>query len=160
MGLPIRLALVLGCGAALFLWFRPPEGIGGLLLILGYIIVAAYVDAWWGQRGRGRARAAAGSHKVVSLKAYRNHVFRRRGPYRHKKYRPASRLVFQAGEPGAAHEVSQALLADGLSPRIIQRHDGGSGHTARYEVRLPEDQVERAQHVIDRFQYRAAQFPQ
>lgn len=158
MRLPIRFALVLGCGAALFLWFRPPEGMGGILLILGYIIVAAYADAWWGQRGRRQTHAAAGNEKVVSLKAYRNHVFRRRGPPR-QKHRPASRLVFQAGEQGAAHEVSQALLADGLSPRIIQRHDGGSGRAAHYEVRLPEDQVERAQDVIDRFQYRAAQIP-
>lgn len=158
MGLPIRFALVLGSGAALFLWFRPPEGIGGILLILGYIIVAAYADAWWCRRARGPSRPAPGNGKVVSLKAYRNHVFRRRGPYRHK-HRPASRLVFQAGEQGAAHEVSQALLADGLSPRIIQRHDGVAGRAARFEVRLPEDQVERARHVIDRFRYRAAQFP-
>ncbi len=159
MGLPLRLALVLGCGAALFLWFRPPAGVGGILLILAYIIVAAYMDAWWGQRGWGRSPGAVGNHKVVSLKAYRNHVFRRRGPYRQKN-RSASRLVFQASEQSAAHEVSQALLVDGLSPRIIQRHDGGAGPAGHYEVRLPEDQVERAQHVIDRFQYRSAQFPQ
>lgn len=156
MRLPIRLLVVLGSGALLFQWVGPPEGIGRILLILGFIIVSAYADAWLGQRSWPKKVKTTG--KVVSLEDYRNHTFRSTGPFRLRK-RTGSRSVFQSQQQDRAHEVSQAFLAEGLNPRVVQRQFSQDGGTPVYEVRLPEDEVERAQPIIARFQNKTADFP-
>ena len=127
-----------GSGALLLHWISPPNGIGRILLILGFIIVSAYADAWLGQRTWPKKDKTSG--KVVSLEAYRNHSFRTRGPFRHRG-RIGTRSVFQSQQQDRAHEVSQAFLAEGLNPRVVQRHRSQDGGPPTFEVRLPEDEV-------------------
>ena len=152
----LHILLYLAGGGLLFALVDPPQGWGSIVLILGYILCAAYLDAWLSRVQRPRRPHAHGN--VIPLASFRDHKFRRGGPFRLRS-RTSSRSVFQSHSPERADELFQALLAEGLTPRIVQRHHPDAAESGLYELRLPEDQIEAAQPVVQRFRSMAAQIP-
>ncbi len=152
----LQLALYPAAGGALLALADPPRGWLSTLLVLGYIVCAAYVDAWLGRAASPVRRHERGN--VISIALYRNHKFRRGAPFRLRS-RMNSKSVFQTPLRTRAEELFQALQTAGLHPRIVQRQASDNGDTALYEVRLPEDQVEPARPIVQMFQFKAAHLP-
>lgn len=156
MNLGLRIALYPAAGALLLVMLDPPQGWVSALFVVGFIIAAAYFDSWVNRAVASRDPRQR--ENVVSIDSYRNHKFRKGGPFRLRP-NPNSKSVYRSPDRLRADELYQALLADGLSPRVVQRQQEDSAESLLFEVRLPENQIESARPTIQRFQYRTANSP-
>lgn len=154
--IPARIAIYLSAGAVLLVLLDPPRGWESVLLILGFIVGAAYIDGWV-ERILVAQRSRLPSN-VISLSAYRDNNFRRRSPFRLRS-RLRSKPVFKTSDRLRAEELFQALLAETLNPRIIQRHSQDKDDSQMFEVRLPENQVDSSRLILERFRLKSAKIP-
>jgi len=149
-----RLAIYLSSGALLMMWIAPPEGIYRYGLIVAWIMVVAYVDAWT----RAFRKASPERENVVQIPGHRRGAHRNLMPLQGLRERKTMALVYSTHSPSEAEELAALLRGEGMRPVVISSHVSDRPR-ARYEVRLPPREAERAQAMIKWFGTKAGKHP-
>jgi hypothetical protein len=149
-----RLAIYLVSGALLMMWIAPPEGLYRYGLIVAWIMVVAYVDAWT----RGWRKSTPERGNVVQMPGHRRTAHRPGGTLQALRERRSMALVFGALSQAEADELAGLLRAEGMHPVVVTSQFPGGSRT-RFEIRLPPRETERAQAMIKWFKLKAGKHP-
>jgi len=149
-----RLAIYLVSGALLMMWIAPPESLYRYGLIVAWIMVAAYVDAWT----RGWRKSPPERGNVVQMPGHRRAVHRPGGTLQALRERRSMALVFGAHSQAEAEELAGLLRGEGLHPVVVTSQIPDSSRI-RFQIRLPPREAERAQAMIKWFRLKAGKHP-
>ena len=149
-----RLAIYLVSGALLMMWIAPPEGLYRYGLIVAWIMVAAYVDAWT----RGWRASPPERGNVVPMPGHRRAGHRPGGTLQALRERRSMALVFGTHSQTEADELAGLLRGEGLHPVVVTSQLPESPRT-RFEILLPPREGERDQAMIKWFKLKAGKHP-
>lgn len=151
-----RLFLFLFSGSLLISWIAPPDGLSRYALIIAFIIVGAYVDAW--TRGGRQSGEEEDRPNVVSLAGYRKH-HRQTAFSAHGRERRSMAPVFASHVQSEADELAKLLRVEGLHPVLVTAQTTEKPHRTRYEIRLAHHESERGQALVKWFRLKAEKHP-
>ena len=141
-------------GGGLFLtWVEPPYGAFRLALIGVLIVAFGYLDGFLNRRS-----VPSDAGRVVSMQAFR--AGRKKGTGNAgNRERRMLRPVFSSAYHGEVETLLRMLRAEGLRPMMVTQNRKESPDSPFYMVMLPDDELERALPLINRYEAEAAKRP-